>query len=85
MSRDRWERWKASTTNDAGDEIVLEYSDQTIPCTHWEPAEYYIEYHSLKVNGIEVDSRQIETVLDNMLDEDELREFFDKAKPDPDY
>jgi len=79
----KWTDWKTKTVAVTGDEIELEYRDATLPATNWEPAEYYIEYKRLLVNGEQVEY-DIEGTLDQLLDEDELRAMFDKSEFDPD-
>ncbi len=74
-------RWRASATTDAGDDLVLEYVDQHIPATYWQPPEYYIDYISLYINGKEVDT-DIETALEKFLTDVEISTMMENAKVD---
>jgi hypothetical protein len=78
----KWTDWKTKTVAVTGDEIELEYRDATLPMTEWEPAEYYIEYKKLLVNGEEIEY-DIEGILDALLDEYELEQMFQNATFDP--
>lgn len=79
-----WKRWRTEYTTEAGDDLILEYSDATLGETSFEPAEYYICYHKLTVNDETVPFGSIEDYLSRTLDDWETIKFFEHAEFDPD-